>query len=70
MSNCNKITELTERLRRAEDIIREALRDTTIYYNGNALSIKEKDGKDRAYRSVEPSCRTRILSIRVGKLFL
>ena len=42
-----KSAELSERLRRAEDIIREALRSATIYYNGNALSIKEKDGKDR-----------------------
>lgn len=42
-----KSAELSERLRRAEDIIRETLRTAPIYYNGSELSIKEKDGKDR-----------------------
>lgn len=42
-----KSAELSERLKRAEDIIRETLRSAAIYYNGNVLNIKEKDGKDR-----------------------
>ena len=42
-----KSAELSERLKRAEDIIRETLRTAKIYYNGTELSIKEKDGKDR-----------------------
>lgn len=42
-----KSAELSERLRRAEDIIRETLRTAGIYYNGVNLNIKEKDGKDR-----------------------
>ena len=57
-----KSAELSERLRRAEDIIREALRSATIYYR-QCLSIKEKDERS-SYRSIESSCRTRILSIR------
>ena len=32
-----KSAELSERLRRAEDIIREALRSATVYYNGNVF---------------------------------
>lgn len=42
-----KSAELSERLKRAEDIIRETLRTAKIYYNGTELHIKEKDGKDR-----------------------
>lgn len=42
-----KSAELSERLKRAEEIIRETLRTATIYYNGNELTIKEKDGRDR-----------------------
>ena len=42
-----KSAELSERLRRAEDIIRETLRSAPMYYNGGLISIKEKDGKDR-----------------------
>ena len=42
-----KSAELSERLKRAEDIIRETLRTASIYYNGSELNIKEKDGKDR-----------------------
>lgn len=42
-----KSAELSERLKRAEDIIRETLRTAAIYYNGSELNIKEKDGKDR-----------------------
>lgn len=42
-----KSAELSERLRRAEDIIRETLRTAAIYYNGSELTIKEKDGRDR-----------------------
>lgn len=42
-----KSAELSERLKRAEDIIRETLRTAAIYYNGSELTIKEKDGRDR-----------------------
>lgn len=42
-----KAVESSERLRRAEEIIRESLRTAKIYYNGSCLNIKEKDGKDR-----------------------
>lgn len=42
-----KSAELSERLRRAEDIIRDVLRTAPMYYNGGLLNIKEKDGKDR-----------------------
>lgn len=42
-----KSAEYSERLRRAEDIIRDSMRTASIYYNGQLLNIKEKDGKDR-----------------------
>ena len=42
-----KSAELSERIKRAEDIIRSALRSAPIYFNGMQLDIKQKDGKDR-----------------------
>ncbi len=42
-----KSAEMSERLKRAEEIIREVLRTAPIYFNGNRLDIKTKDGKDR-----------------------
>lgn len=42
-----KSAEYSERLKRAEEIIRESMRTATIYWNGTSLNIKEKDGKDR-----------------------
>lgn len=42
-----KTAEMSERIRRAEDIIRETLRTAPIYFNGGRLDIKPKDGKDR-----------------------
>lgn len=42
-----KSAELSERLKRAEEIIRDSLRIAPIYYNGSLMDIKEKDGKDR-----------------------
>jgi len=42
-----KSAELSERISRAEDIIRTALRTAPIYLGGMQLDIKEKDGKDR-----------------------
>ena len=42
-----KSAEYSERLKRAEDIIRQVLRTAPIYFNGVQLDIKEKDGKDR-----------------------
>lgn len=42
-----KAAEASERVKRAEDIIRESLRTAGLYYNGNQFDIKEKDGKDR-----------------------
>lgn len=42
-----KTGEYSDRLKRAEDIIRQVLRTAPIYINGQQLDIKEKDGKDR-----------------------
>lgn len=42
-----KSAEYSERLKRAEDIIRQVLRAAPIYLNGTKLDIKEKDAKDR-----------------------
>lgn len=42
-----KSAELSERLKRAEEIIRETLRTAPIYFNGSRIGIKQKDGKDR-----------------------
>lgn len=42
-----KSAELSDRIKRAEDIIRVSLRTATIYLSGNRLDIKQKDGKDR-----------------------
>lgn len=42
-----KTAEISDRKKRAEDIIREVLRSAPIYLAGNKLDIKQKDGKDR-----------------------
>ena len=42
-----KSAELSERVKRAEEIIKESLRSAPIYFNGNIIDIKQKDGKDR-----------------------
>ena len=42
-----KSAELSDRVKRAEDIIRTSLRTASIYLSGMKLDIKQKDGKDR-----------------------
>ena len=42
-----KSAELSERIKRAEDIIRASLRVAPIYISGIRSDIKQKDGKDR-----------------------
>ena len=42
-----KSAEMSDRIKRAEDIIRAALRTAPIYLAGTLLDIKQKDGKDR-----------------------
>ncbi len=42
-----KAAEYSERMKRAEDIIKQVLRTAPIYLNGTKLDIKEKDGRDR-----------------------
>ena len=42
-----KSAELSDRIKRAEDIIRECLRSAPIYVSGAKPDIKQKDGKDR-----------------------
>ncbi len=42
-----KSAELSERIRRAEDIIRASLRTAPVYLSGTRLDIKQKDGKER-----------------------
>lgn len=42
-----KASEMSDRIRRAEDMIRAALMTAPIYLGGSQLDIKKKDGKDR-----------------------
>lgn len=42
-----KSAEMSDRIKRAEDMIRVALRAAPIYLAGTPLDIKQKDGKDR-----------------------
>lgn len=42
-----KVTEASDRTKRAEDIIRTVLRSAPVYLDGQPLDIKSKDGKDR-----------------------
>ncbi len=42
-----KMAEYSDRVKRAEDLIRVALRNAPIYLSGAKMEIKEKDGKDR-----------------------
>ncbi len=42
-----KQAEASERIKRAEDIIRNVLRSAPIYIAGQSIDIKSKDGKDR-----------------------
>lgn len=42
-----KLAEMSDRIKRAEDMIRVALCTAPIYVSGTLLDIKQKDGKDR-----------------------
>ncbi len=42
-----KASEMSDRIRRAEDMVRAALTTAPIYLGGSLLDIKKKDGKDR-----------------------
>jgi len=42
-----KSAEMSDRIKRAEDMIRAALRTAPIYLAGTLMDIKQKDGKDR-----------------------
>ena len=42
-----KAGEMSDRIRRAEDMIRTALMTAPVYLGGSLLDIKKKDGKDR-----------------------
>lgn len=48
-----KLAELSDRIKRAEDIIRTSLRTAPIYLAGVLLDIKPKDGKDRLQDSLK-----------------
>lgn len=48
-----KSAELSDRIKRAEDIIRSVLRTAPIYLSGAKLDIKQKDGKDRLQEALK-----------------
>ena len=52
-----KSAELSERIKRAEDIIRASLRTAPIYLSGSMLDIKQKDGKDRLQDALKEMVR-------------
>ncbi len=52
-----KSAEYSDRLKRAEDIIRAALRTAPIYLSGTRLDIKQKDGKDRLQDALKEMVR-------------
>lgn len=45
--------EAVERRTRAEELINQELRNSTIYFNGGPISIKVKDAKDRLIEAIE-----------------
>lgn len=48
-----KSAEYSDRIKRAEDIIRTSLRTAPIYFSGSQLDIKVKDGKDRLQEALK-----------------
>lgn len=52
-----KSAEYSDRIKRAEDIIRSSLRTAPIYFNGSLLEIKQKDGKDRLQDALKEMVR-------------
>jgi len=52
-----KTAEYSDRLRRAEDMIKVALRTAPIYFAGMLLDIKQKDGRDRLIDALKEMVR-------------
>ena len=52
-----KSAEQSDRVKRAEDLIRVALRSAPIYLAGSLLDIKQKDGKDRLLDALKEMVR-------------
>ncbi|MBR4345194.1 MAG: BREX system P-loop protein BrxC [Lachnospiraceae bacterium] len=52
-----KSAELSDRIKRAEDIIRVSLKSAPIYFMGIKLDIKQKDGKDRLLDALKESVK-------------
>ncbi len=52
-----KSAEQSDRVKRAEDLIRVALRTAPIYLAGSLLDIKQKDGKDRLLDALKEMVR-------------
>ncbi|MCM1123842.1 MAG: BREX system P-loop protein BrxC [Eubacterium sp.] len=52
-----KSIEFSDRIKRAEDIIRESLKAAPIYLSGARLDIKVKDGKDRLQDALKEMVR-------------
>lgn len=48
-----KSAEYSDRMKRAEAIIRQSLRTAPLYLNGARLDIREKDGKDRIFDALK-----------------
>ncbi len=53
-----KASEQSDRIRRAEDMIRTALTTAPIYLRGSQLDIKKKDGKDRMQDALKEMVQT------------
>ena len=53
-----KASEQSDRIRRAEDMIRTALTTAPIYLRGSQLDIKKKDGKDRMQDTLKEMVQT------------
>lgn len=52
-----KSAEMSDRIKRAEEIIRASLRTAPIYFAGTLLGIKPKDGKDRMLDAMKEMVR-------------
>ena len=53
-----KASEQSDRIRRAEDMIRAALTTAPIYLRGSQMDIKKKDGKDRMQDALKEMVQT------------
>lgn len=64
-----KSAEMSDRIKRAEELIRVSLRTAPIYLAGSPLDVKAKDGKDRLLDALKETVRRDYFKLRLVQEF-